>query len=204
MKFMASYSQGTLKKFCSSTDSAMEELSLYILDIVQNSVSAGSSQIIISLLCDEQYMTLKVIDDGCGMDENMIEEVLDPFKTSRTTRKVGLGIPLLKESCEITGGSFSMTSKVAQGTKTYAKYKMSSFNRPPIGNLGQTMAVLMCCNPKVNFVLECQSSKGRYDISTVEIVGVLGDVPISNPNVGDFIERDVNDGISSVFEEDII
>ena len=94
---------------------------------------------------------MEVTDNGCGMDREMINKVTDPFTTSRTTRKVGLGIPLLKETCELTGGRLIIESQKTKGTKISASFGKNSFDRPPLGNIGQTMAALISCNQFIEF-----------------------------------------------------
>lgn len=182
----------------------MEELSLHILDIAQNSISAGAACVYISVVYEDELVIITITDDGCGMDDETVCSILDPFATSRTTRKVGLGIPLLKEGCERTGGSFSITSKKGEGTKVIAAYKRGSFDRPPLGNIGQTMAVLICCNTRVEFEFVCKVNKQEYTLTTREMKEVLGDVPLNNPEIADFIERDIDEWIQSVCEEEIL
>lgn len=182
----------------------MEELALHILDIAQNSVSAGADLIQISVSYDENTVTVAVKDNGSGMDEDMVKKITDPFTTSRTTRKVGLGIPLLKESCEQSGGKLEIKSVKGIGTNICAAFGKDSFDRPPLGNMGQTVAALICCNKELNFEFLFKSKQSEYTLSTVELKQVLGEVPVSSPQVAAFIEKDVNSGIQSVCGEDIL
>lgn len=182
----------------------MEELSLHILDIAQNSIAAGACYVYISVVYEDELVTITITDDGCGMDEETVCSIIDPFATSRTTRKIGLGIPLLKEGCERTGGSFSITSQKGEGTKVIAAYKRDSFDRPPLGNIGQTMAVLICCNAKVEFEFICKVKNMEYTLTTKEIKDVLGDVPLNNPEIANFIERDIYDWIRYICVEEIL
>lgn len=182
----------------------MDELALHILDIVQNSISAGAKKIFISISFDDSTVKMEVTDNGCGMDREMINKVTDPFTTSRTTRKVGLGIPLLKETCELTGGRLIIKSQKTKGTKISASFGKNSFDRPPLGNMGQTMAALISCNPFIDFEFSFESKNDRYVLATNELKQVLGDVPVSNPQIAAFIERDVNSGVQSVCREDIL
>lgn len=182
----------------------MEELALHILDIAQNSVSAGADRIEITVCYDDAFVTIVIADNGCGMDEDMVKRITDPFTTSRTTRKIGLGIPLFKESCEQCGGEFKIDSRKGIGTTITAALERNSFDRPPLGNMGQTVAALISCNPTLNFVFSFKSDIDEYLLSTDELKQVLGDVPVSNPEVAAFIEKDVNFGIQSVCGEDIL
>lgn len=119
----------------------MTEISLNILDVAQNSVRAEASLIEISVNIDSATDRLEIIirDNGCGMTPEQVESVTDPFFTTRTTRKIGLGIPFFKQSAELTGGSFGIKSEVGKGTETAAVYVLSSIDRMPLGNMTQTI-----------------------------------------------------------------
>lgn len=182
----------------------MEELALHILDIAQNSISAGADLIEITVSYNSNTVTIIIKDNGCGMNEEMVKSISDPFTTSRTTRKVGLGIPLLKQSCEQSGGSLKIQSKKGTGTTITATFEKDNFDRPPLGNFGQTISALISCNPSVNFVCLFENTYNKYSLSTKELTDVLGDVPVSNPQVAAFIENDVNCGVKSVCGEDIL
>lgn len=182
----------------------MEELALHILDIVQNSVSAGADNIEITINCDEMFITIIISDNGCGMSEETVRSIIDPFSTSRTSRKVGLGIPLLKQSCEQAGGSLTIHSGLGEGTKVTAVLEKNNLDRPPLGNMGGTISALICCNPSLNFEFIFTRSGEEYTLTTEELKQALGDVPLSNPEIAAFIEKDVNSGIQSLCMEDII
>lgn len=182
----------------------MEELSLHILDIAQNSISAGATKVEITVSYDEQNVTITVKDNGYGMDDDMVKSILDPFTTSRTTRKIGLGIPLLKQSCEQSGGQLKILSQKGVGTTIVATFEKNNFDRPPLGNFGQTISALISCNPSVNFICIFANKDSKYSLSTKELTDVLGEVPVSNPEVAAFIENDVNCGVKSVCGEDIL
>ena len=112
----------------------MPELSLNILDVTQNSVTAGANLIKINISAStaDDRLTISISDNGCGMTEEQVKNVTDPFFTSRTTRKVGLGIPFFKMAAELTGGSFRIESKVGEGTTTTAVFGLSSIDRMPL------------------------------------------------------------------------
>jgi len=115
----------------------MNELSLYILDLTQNSISAGATRIELSIVIDEENDKIIIVlkDDGCGMDEEFLARVVSPFTTTRTTRKVGLGIPMIKEQCESCDGEFSIESEVGVGTTLNMSFRKSHIDLPPMGNL---------------------------------------------------------------------
>ena len=119
----------------------MRELSLHILDLAQNSLTAGASRldIIVEIDHKKDLVAITLSDDGKGMAPDFLKTVTSPFTTTRTTRKVGLGIPMFKENAELTGGTFSIESTVGVGTKMRAGFVLSSIDRPPLGDLAATM-----------------------------------------------------------------
>ena len=119
----------------------MRELSLNILDIVENSVRAGATLIKVSVIAKDGFLTIEIADDGKGMSEEFLRSVTDPFTTTRTTRKVGMGIPLFKMAAETANGSFDIKSKLGAGTTVTAKFEIDNVDRAPLGNLAETAAV---------------------------------------------------------------
>jgi hypothetical protein len=160
----------------------MKDLSLHILDIVQNSISAGARLIEILIIEDKakDLYTLIIKDDGKGMDEEMLTQVTDPFFTTRTTRKVGLGIPLLKLNAERTGGSFSIDSSTGKGTILTATFKLSHIDRLPDGDIPGTIVLLSASNPTLEFIYTHKTPAGEYTFDTREIKEVLGDIKIND------------------------
>lgn len=132
----------------------MRELSLNVLDIAQNSITAGAALIRIEVLENTQAHTLTVgiYDDGCGMTEEQVKSVLDPFYTTRTTRKVGMGVPLFKMAAEQTGGSFTVSSKVGIGTNVQAVFKTDSVDFTPLGDMASTVTTLISMNTDREFL----------------------------------------------------
>ena len=123
----------------------MNELSLYILDLVQNSISAGANLVEIRIVVSrgEDRITVLIQDDGCGMTPEFLKRAVSPFTTTRTTRKVGLGIPMIKELCELCQGSFEIESQVGVGTALHLSFRLSNIDLPPLGNLAETMLTLV-------------------------------------------------------------
>ena len=132
----------------------MRELSLNILDIAQNSLSAGAG--LVTLTVDEDSgadsLTLRVEDDGRGMDADTLQRIRDPFYTTRTTRKVGMGIPLFRMAAEMTGGSLDIVSEPGKGTAVTASFSLSHIDRMPLGDMAGTVTALIRLNPGVDFV----------------------------------------------------
>lgn len=170
----------------------MNEISLHILDIVQNSIAAGAEHISVEVYEDigNDILAVTVIDDGSGMDPDTAERVQSPFTTSRKTRKVGLGIPLFKEGCLSTGGKFHLQSEPGRGTTISGSYGMSHIDRPPLGNVADTMFLLVAANPGLDFKFRHGRSAEVYEFSTVEVRQALGsDVPLDNPDVLQWIRQ---------------
>ncbi len=177
----------------------MKEISLNILDIVQNSIKAGASLIEVHISEDEKTLCFSVKDNGCGMTEDFVKNVTDPFTTTRTTRKVGLGIPLLKMGTEMTGGYFSITSKSQKehkehGTVVTACFRKDSIDCIPLGDIIGTVCVLINGIGKENILFLHETPRGTVRLSTSEMREMLGEeVPLGNPEVvswvNDYLEE---------------
>lgn len=172
----------------------MKELALNILDIAENSVKAGAKHIAITLAQTGTQLSLTVADDGCGMEEDFVRSVIDPFCTTRTTRKVGLGIPLLKLAAEQTGGSLAITSRPAakypenHGTEITATFCTDHIDCAPVGDTVETVKTLILCNPEIDFLF-CHTAGGKEArLNTAELRAVLGDVPLNTYEVMQWIE----------------
>ena len=163
----------------------MRELSLNILDIAQNSVVANAKKVEIDIKASfaNDSLVISISDDGKGMSDEMVKSVVDPFVTTRTTRKVGMGIPLFKESAEVTGGTFEIKSKEGVGTTTTARYVMSSIDRMPLGDIAGTMQSLFTANKDVDFVLKITTDDDCYEFSTLEAKEILQVESLETPDV---------------------
>lgn len=146
----------------------MEDLSLHILDIVENSITAHAKKIEIKIIEEKKkdLLTIEIIDDGKGMDEETLKNVLDPFFTTGNTRKVGLGLSLLAQSAEESGGSIEIESKPTQGTKVKATFGYSHIDRKPLGDVHESLKVLIAANPDINFIYEYQKDDVSYHLDT--------------------------------------
>lgn len=168
----------------------MRELSLNILDIAQNSLSAGAG--LVTLTVDEDSgadsLTLRVEDDGRGMDADTLQRVRDPFYTTRTTRKVGMGVPLFRMAAEMAGGELTLQSELGKGTEVTARFVRSHIDRMPLGDMVGTMTALIRLNPQVDFVYR-RCFNGREAVTdTRELRQVLGEVPLDTPEVMEWID----------------
>jgi anti-sigma regulatory factor (Ser/Thr protein kinase) len=163
----------------------MREIALHILDIAQNSVVAGAKNVRIDVVEDLKQDMLEVVikDDGCGMSPDFLMSVTDPFTTKRTTRKVGLGIPLFKLAAENTGGLFGIESEVGKGTTVTARFVHSHIDRQPLGDMPNTILGLVTAYEAVDFIYCHRIDQNEFYFDTSEIRGILGEVPFSSPDV---------------------
>lgn len=160
----------------------MEDLSLHILDIVENSVAADADIIEIRITenTERDLLSVEVFDNGIGMDDETVRKVLDPFYTSKTVRRFGLGLPLLSEAAKAANGFLSITSKKGEGTKLRADFQHSHIDRKPLGDISQTIFTLVMGNPETDFVYVHKKNAHTYRFDTRKIKAYLGDTPINS------------------------
>ncbi len=166
----------------------MKELSLNILDVAKNSVTAGADTIRIELITDENgWLSFSVEDNGCGMSDEVLRRVTDPFYTTRKTRSVGLGLPFLKLAAEQTGGELkisSSTEKGKSGTKLVATFDTKNIDFMPLGDIVSTVCILISGSPDIHFVFRDSMPKGTVLLDTAELKAVLGDdISLAEPEV---------------------
>lgn len=178
----------------------MRELSLHILDIVQNSIAAGASRIIVSANADDgrDLLAISVSDNGRGMTPEMVERVRSPFCTTRTTRKVGLGIPMLAAAAEACDGELNIDSKPGSGTKLCVTFKLSHIDRAPFGDIVSTMIDAIVANPEISFRYEQKVDGKEFQLDTDDIKRELGEVPIETPSVRRWMQDYLSEGIAQV------
>ncbi len=175
----------------------MRELALHLLDIAENGVNAGATRIVIEVAEDlrTDRLQLAVEDNGRGMDEDLLKRVIDPFTTSRTTRKVGLGIPMLKLAAEMCGGGVEIKSMPGVGTRLTADFQRSHIDRMPLGDVAGTMLTLMVGWPQINWVLKYRINDSEFEFDDAPIKQELGDVPLSEPTILTYLRESLRDGI---------
>ena len=178
----------------------MKEIALHLLDIVQNSVKAGASHVDISFtLGEDGALAMTVADDGCGMSPEFVERVRSPFVTTRTTRKVGLGIPLLMQNAMQSGGHVDIQSQVGRGTTITAVFQTGSIDCLPLGDLASTMATIVMGSPDApEFSLRCASPAGEMDFSTEQIRAVMDGVSLAEPAVVQWIQESLQEEIEPI------
>lgn len=171
----------------------MDELSLYVLDITMNSVRAGATNISVELIEQGEWLDFTVRDNGCGMTEEQVSKLANPFFTTRTTRKVGLGIPFLKMLAEMTGGGVDITSVHESagenhGTVTQARFGKNHIDFIPLGNMVDTLKTLIQGSPDIDFEYLHRTERGEVTLATRELREVLGeDISLGEPEILEWI-----------------
>ncbi|XMB86870.1 ATP-binding protein [Mycoplasmatota bacterium WC44] len=178
----------------------MNELSLHILDIAQNSITANASVIEIEVNEDivNNELYIKISDDGIGMSSDVLENVRNPFYTSRTTRKVGLGISLFELSCIQSNGDFQLESQVNVGTKLTAKYEYNNIDRAPLGNIVDTIYLLSINESDVNIIYKHIYNQKQFVFNTNEIKEVLDGVSLKEYSIMKWMKEYLLNGIIDI------
>jgi signal transduction histidine kinase len=177
----------------------MEDISLHILDIAENSVRAGAKELVISVIREtvEDLLTIIIKDNGAGMNDAQIKMAPDPFFTGKSGRKIGLGLPLLEEAARIANGSLSIESKTNIGTMITAVFNWSHIDRKPIGKISETIVALITSYPDVDFTLNIKCDEKDFNFATKEVKTKLQDIAINSPSVLSFIEKYIEENTES-------
>lgn len=182
----------------------MNELSLHILDIVQNSIKANAT--LVQIVVDEDRSTnqysITIEDNGHGMNQKTLSEVADPFFTTRTTRKVGMGVSLFKMACEMTEGSFEIESEVDKGTKVTAIFKDNHIDRAPLGSIEETISILILNDKNIDILYKHKIGNSEFVFDTREVKKILDGIPFTNYDVIMWIKNNIKDGINTINEEE--
>ena len=182
----------------------MKELSLNILDIAKNSTKASATLVEILIKEDEETLTITVSDNGTGMTEDLLLSVTSPFATSRTTRKVGMGIPLFKFAAEQTGGTLTVKSKHIDeypedhGTSTSATFYKNHIDFTPLGDVTSSLITLIQGNPDIDFRFSHKTVTGEVSLDTRELREVLEEVPLDSFEVLSWIEENLSEQYNSI------
>ncbi|HEX7394223.1 MAG TPA: ATP-binding protein [Anaerolineaceae bacterium] len=181
----------------------MRELALHLLDIAENSVAAQAKNITLTVVenISTNRLRMTVEDDGKGMDNLMIAQVVDPFVTSRTTRKVGLGIPLLKAAAEACDGFLNITSAVDQGTTVVVEFQHSNIDRMPLGDLSGTILTLVIAFPQIHWKFDYRVNDKKFEFDDQTIKEILNGVPLTEPDVLAYIRKLLQEGVSEIKSE---
>lgn len=178
----------------------MRELALHILDLLQNSVEAGARRVgvVVHEDPDRDVLRIEVEDDGRGMDEETVRRVLDPFYTTRRTRPVGLGLPLLEAAARRCDGRVQIESALGVGTTVSAVFRHSSIDRAPLGDLPRTMAVFMAANPRLKLVYRHRIGSREFSFDTDDVGARLGEVGFNHPLVADWVEGYLSESLRNL------
>lgn len=181
----------------------MLTLADHILDIAENSIRAGATLIEISIEEDSRSdsLTLEIKDDGQGMNPDILKKVLDPFYTTKTVRRVGLGLPLLKDAAQRAGGTFRIESQENTGTTVKATFGLHHLDRQPLGAIISILVILIISNSQVDFFYKHRHNDRQFGMDTREIRKEIEDVPINHPEVIKYIRGVIEEGLSEIEPE---
>ena len=180
----------------------MRDLSLHLLDLAQNSITAGASLVSIRITLEENgWLEMVLKDDGRGMSPELLARVTSPFATTRTTRKVGLGIPMMMENAEKAGGTLRLESEVGKGTVMTVTMDTGNIDCLPLGDLEGTLLSLILTNPlHPDFLFEGRTPKGECSFDTREVRAALGgDIPLNEPEVAAWLRDAIHEEMSPIF-----
>lgn len=178
----------------------MDDICAHITDIVANSLSAGAKNVLVSIELSKtrNILSLKISDNGKGMDKETAAKVVDPFYSTKTGRKVGLGIPLLKGTAETCGGSFTLSSNAGVGTEIEVSFLLDHPDLPPLGKLKDTILILSVSNPEVNFSFKIKTDERDFLFDTEEINKILDGLPIHDPEVIKFLTNYLDENLEFI------
>jgi hypothetical protein len=143
-------------------------------------------------------LVLEIIDDGTGMDKRMLKQVLDPFMTTKKTRRFGLGLPLLAQAARAANGRLTIKSEPGRGTRVRAVFELDHIDLKPLGDMAQTMATLIMGHPEVDFVYVYETDRSRYELDTRELKRELNRIPVQSLEVISIIRRDIKEGLDEI------
>jgi len=175
----------------------MQDLSLHILDIVENAIASKASQVAIRITEDPEkdQMIVEIEDDGEGIPADLLDKVVDPFFTTRSTRKVGLGLSLLKQAVQQCEGDLQIHARKGRGTLVRADFRYDHIDRKPLGDMASTIVALIVGNPHMDFQYVHRKGDKTFCFDTVELKRELDDVPIDHPKVIQFIRDEIKKGL---------
>jgi hypothetical protein len=177
----------------------MKELSLHILDIVQNSINAGADliEIFVDENKDQNRLEFKIIDNGSGMDKEILDQINNPFFTTGK-KNTGLGVPLLKQHCEATGGKLTILSEKSKGTTVMALFEHKHIDRQPMGNIAATITGLIRAFPDIEFVYIHTINNKHFTIDTRQIKNELEGIDVNSKEIISFLNDMINENIEEI------
>lgn len=178
----------------------MQDLSLHILDIVENAIASHAAHVAIRITedLDKDQMIVEIEDDGDGIPPHLVQKVVDPFFTTRTTRKVGLGLSLLQQAAQACEGDLQVESQQGRGTVVRANFRYNHIDLKPLGDMASTMITLIVGNAHMDFQYMHRKGDKTFYLDTVELKRELDDVPIEHPKVVQFIRDEITRGLGEL------
>ncbi len=178
----------------------MKDLSLHILDIVQNSIRAGAGNVVVDINEDTRVNTFVIVieDDGCGMDEEAVKKVTDPYFTSRTSRHVGMGIPLFMQNAQQTGGNLKIESHPGQGTRIEAVFMHDNIDRPPLGDMPGVIMMLVGSNPEIEFRYRHVKDEKEFLFDTREVKQALDGMSLEEYQVRKYLKEMIQENLQEI------
>lgn len=178
----------------------MEDLSLHILDIVENAIAAKAGRIEISVVeePEKDRLIIEIKDDGFGMDEEIRQKAVDPFFTTRTSRKVGLGLSLLAQSAREAGGKLEIESHPGDGTRVKATFQYGHIDRKPLGNMAETMAMLFLGNPEIDFHYTHVKGENSYSLKSEWLRERFHDQRSVTPEAIQWLKNHLREGLAGI------
>ncbi len=178
----------------------MLELALHILDIVENSIRAGATlvRILIRENRSNDLFLMRITDNGAGMTPEEREKALDPFYTTKKVRRVGLGLPMLADAAQRTGGAMSLRSKPRTGTVVEATFGLTHIDRQPLGDIASPLIALIVGTPGSDFIYRHETDGRTYLLDTRDIKKALEDVPLNHPEVTGFLRGHIAEGLRDI------
>jgi nitrogen fixation/metabolism regulation signal transduction histidine kinase len=178
----------------------MLELSLHILDIVENSTRAGAGLIRIEITEDprKDLFRIEIEDNGRGMSKKTLARVLDPFYTTKTVRRVGLGLPMLYQATQQTGGRFEIKSEQERGTRVLAEFRYGHLDRQPLGDIAGTIVTLVAGNSDRDFIYIHRNEDQIFSLDTRELRKEIDDIPVDHPEILQFIRISIKKGLEEI------
>jgi anti-sigma regulatory factor (Ser/Thr protein kinase) len=178
----------------------LEDLSLHILDIVENAISAKAKKIEISVVEEprEDRLTIEIKDDGIGMDEEVSQKAVDPFFTTRSSRRVGLGLSFMAQAAQEAGGSLRIESTLGKGTKVTATFQYHHIDRKPLGSMVETMMTLLMGNPELDILYTHQKEGKSYVLSSSWLKNHFKDRSLVDPEVIQWMKTHLKEGLKQI------
>jgi signal transduction histidine kinase len=178
----------------------VRDLSLHILDIIQNSITADATKVVLNITIDKNNdkLTVCIEDNGSGMSKELLKDITSPFSTTRKTRKVGLGISLLMASAERADGELSIQSTLGIGTTVTASFKITHIDRLPLGDISETIVSVILTKPEMDLEIELKSTEETFKFDTAEVKERIVEIPITEPEVLTWIKDFINEGVKII------